>query len=77
MACGFTRLLHIQDRGPCPWARDTTAHLPVFLHLRTTNFPFPESITRSEQAQQSRLERKATKHERRQSRKKLTQPSAC
>ena len=30
--------------------RDTTAHLPVFLHLRTTNFPGPDSITRSEQA---------------------------
>ena len=27
--------------------RDTSAHLPVFLHLRTTNFPGPDSITRS------------------------------
>ena len=55
--------------------RDTTAHFPVVLHLRTTNFPGPDSITRSEQAQQRRLECKATKHERRQSQRKLTQPS--
>ena len=34
--------------------RDQTAHLPVFLHLRTTNLPGPSSITRSEQAQQRR-----------------------
>ena len=51
--------------------RDTTAHLPVFLHLRTTNFPGPDSITRSEQARQRRLERKATKHVK-QSRRRLT-----
>ena len=50
--------------------RDTTAHLPAFLHLRTTNFPGPDSITPSEQAQQRRLERKATAHERRQCRRK-------
>ena len=30
--------------------RDTTAHFLVFLHLRTTNFPGPDSITRSEQS---------------------------
>ena len=56
--------------------RDATAHLPVFLHLRTTNFPGPDSITRREQAQQRHLERKATKHERRQCRRRLTQPQA-
>ena len=28
--------------------RDQTAHLPVFLHLRTTNLPGPGSITGSE-----------------------------
>ena len=56
--------------------RDTTAHLVVFLYLRTTNFPGPDSITRSEQAQQMRLELKATKHERRQWRRRLTQPPA-
>ena len=39
--------------------RDTTAHFPVFLHLRTTNFPGPDSITRSEPAQQRRLERQS------------------
>ena len=53
--------------------RDTTAHCPVYLHLRTTNFPGPGSITRSEQAQQRRWERKATRHERRQSRRRITQ----
>ena len=35
--------------------RDTTAHFPIFLHLRTTNFPAPDRITRSEQAQQRRV----------------------
>ena len=54
--------------------RDTMAHFPVFLHLRTTNFTGPDSITRSEQAQQRRLERTATKHGRRQCNRKLTQP---
>ena len=42
------------------------------LHLRTTNFQGPESITRSEQAQQRRLERKAAKHERHCKRRRLT-----
>ena len=37
--------------------RDATAHLPAFQHLRTTNFPGPDSITRSDQARQKRLER--------------------
>ena len=44
--------------------RDQTAHLPVFLHLRTTNLPGPSSIMRSEQAQQRRFERRHNKHER-------------
>ena len=56
--------------------RDITSQLPVFLHLRSTNFPGPDSITRSDQARQKRLERKATKHERRQCRRRLTQPPA-
>ena len=43
--------------------RDQSAHLPVFLNLRTTNLPGPDSITRSEQAQQ-RFERRHNKHER-------------
>ena len=47
-------------------SRDSSAHFPVFLLLRTTNLPGPDSITRSEQAQQRRLERKATRHERRE-----------
>ena len=44
--------------------RDQTAHLPVFLHLRTTNLPSPNSIMRSEQPQQRRFERRHNKHER-------------
>ena len=84
----FTRLRQARTRGAWQFLwfedcnadlalgpRDTMAHFPVFLHLRTTNFPGPDSITRSEQAQQRRLERKATKHGRRQCNRKLTQPS--
>ena len=44
--------------------RDQTAHLPVFLHLCTTNLPGFSSIMRSEQAQQRRFERRHNKHER-------------
>ena len=44
--------------------RDQSAHLPVFLHLRNSNLPRPSSIMRSEQAQQSRFERKHNKPER-------------
>ena len=44
--------------------RDQSADLPVFLHLRTTNLPGPDSIMRSEQAQQRRFERRHNKHER-------------
>ena len=43
---------------------DQTAHRPVFLHLRTTNQPGPDSIMRSEHAQQRRFERRHNKHER-------------
>ena len=49
------------------WAsdlRDQSAHLPVFLHLRTTNLPGPSSIMRSEHAQQRRMERRHHKHDR-------------
>ena len=49
--------------------RDQTAHLPVFLHLRTTNLPGPDSITRSEQAQHRRLESKYNRQERRKRRR--------
>ena len=41
--------------------RDESAHLPVFLHLRTTNLPGPSSVMRSEQAQQRRFERRHNK----------------
>ena len=44
--------------------RDQTAHFPVFLHLRTTNLPGPDSIMCSEHAQQRRIERRHNKHER-------------
>ena len=44
--------------------RGQTAHLPVFLHLRTTNLPGPDSIMRIEHAQQRRMERRHNKHER-------------
>ena len=37
--------------------RDQSAHLPVFLHLRTTNQPGPSSVMRCEQAHQRRFER--------------------
>ena len=41
--------------------RDQSAHLPVFLHLRNTNIPGPNSIMRSEQAQQRRYDRRHNK----------------
>ena len=44
--------------------RDHSAHLLVFLHLRNTNFPGPNSVMRSEQAQQKRLERRRNKERR-------------
>ena len=44
--------------------RDQTAHLPLFLHLRTTNLPGPDSTMRSEHAQQRRIKRRHNKHER-------------
>ena len=44
--------------------RDQSAHLPVFLHLRNTDIPGPNSVMRSEQAQQRRLERRRNKERR-------------
>ena len=44
--------------------RDQSAHLPVFLHLRTSNLPGPDSIMRSEHAQQRRMERRHHKNDR-------------
>ena len=35
--------------------RDQTAHLPLFLHLRTANLPGPDSIMRSEHAHKEGL----------------------
>ena len=48
--------------------RDQSAHFPVFLHLSTANLPGPSSVTRSEEAQQRRFERRHDK-ERMQSRR--------
>ena len=53
--------------------RDQTAHVPVYLPLRTTNLPGPDSITRSAQTQQGRMDRAAGKHERKRLRKQLAQ----
>ena len=44
--------------------RDQSAHLPVLLHLRTTNLPGPDFFMRSEHAQQRRMERRHHKHDR-------------
>ena len=52
---------------------DQTAHFPVFFHLRTTNLPGPDSITRSSKAQLRRMERTAGKCERKRIRKQLAQ----
>ena len=49
--------------------RGQTAHFPIFLHLRVTNLPAPDSTTRSFQAQQRRMERPAGKNERKRLRK--------
>ena len=54
--------------------RDQSAHLPVFLHLRTTNLPGPSSVMRSEQAQQRKFERRHNK-ERMQRRRSSTKAS--
>ena len=63
---------------PCLASGPVTKELTFLftLHLRTTNFPCPNSITRNEQARQRRVERKASKYERQQNRNRLTQPSA-
>ena len=55
--------------------RDHTAHFPVFLHLRVTNLLGPDSIMRSSQAQQRRLERAAGKNGRMRLRMRLAQQS--
>ena len=39
--------------------RDHSAHLPVFLHLRSTYIPGPSSVMRSPRAPHRRLERAA------------------
>ena len=54
--------------------RDQSAHLPVFLHLRTINLPGPSSIMRSEQAEQRRFERRHNKHEPMRRRRKRPRP---
>ena len=44
--------------------RDLTAHFPVSLHLRVTNFTGPSSVMRSTQAEHHRMERAASKNDR-------------
>ena len=53
---------------------DQSAHLPVFLHLRTTNLRGPSSIMRSEHAQQRRMERRHHKHDRARRRRTSSRP---
>ena len=55
--------------------RETTAHFPVFSTSTHHQLPGP-CQHHAQRRRQKRLERKATKHERRQCRRKLTQPSA-
>ena len=73
----------IMSKRPYAWRvdldfapRDQTAHLPAFLHLRVTNLPGPDSIMRSSQAQQRRLERATTKNDRTRLHKRLAQQAA-
>ena len=54
--------------------REQSAYLPVFLHLRTTNLPGPDSIMRSEQAHQRRMERRHHKHDRTGRRRTRSRP---
>ena len=54
--------------------RDQSAHLPVFLHLRTTNLPGPDSIMPNEHAQQRRMERKHHKLDRTRRRRTWSRP---
>ena len=70
--CERTGVL-IMPKRPYEWRVDShgcykfdnaSAHLLVFLHLRTTNLPGPSSIMRSEHAQQRRMERRHHKHDR-------------
>ena len=56
---------------------EQSAHFPVYLHLRTTILPGPDSITRSAQAQQRRMDRAAGQYERKRLRKHLAlQPTS-
>ena len=66
--CECTGFL-IMPKRPYEWYVDAHG-----CYCSSTNFQRPDSITRSEQAQQRRLERKATKHERRQCCRRFIQP---
>ena len=62
--------------------RDQTAHFFAYFHIHTTNFPGPDSISRSSQAQQRRMERAAGECDRKRIRQNLAQqvtsnPLAC
>ena len=79
----------IMPKRPCEWRvdshgcykfdnafgpRDQSAQFPVFLHFGTTNLPGPDSIMRSEHAQQRRLERRHHKHDRTRRRRTWSPP---
>ena len=57
--------------------RDDSAHLPVFLHLRSANIPGPSSVIRSPQAPRRRLERAADKQERQKRHKPQEVLTSC
>ena len=61
VACAFTWLYKFDNAMLGLGPRDRSAHLPVFLHHRTTNLPGRSSVMRSEQAQQRRFERRHNK----------------
>ena len=57
----------------CFGPRDLAAHYLAFLHLRVTNLPGPDSIIRSDQAHQRRMEKAVGRYERKRLRKRLGQ----
>ena len=62
----------VQSHGCCKFdnadmgfgPRDLPAHFPAFLHLRVTNLLGPDSIMRSDQARQRRMEKAVGSYER-------------
>ena len=71
------RLLQVQQRGPCTWAlwlHGPLSRLPSPAHHQLS---VPDSITRSEQTSSTKaFGTQSHRHERRQSRRRITQPPA-